>query len=50
MRKNSQNDNLPPYFVDFFKLYLAEEAKDTKMRKNIYHGKTAWLRYIMNMP
>ena len=25
--------NLPPYFVDFFKLYLAEEAKDTKSEK-----------------
>ena len=43
--KIPKNDNLPPYFVQFFKLYLAEEA-----RKNIYHGKTAWLRYIMNMP
>ena len=31
--KIPQNDNLPPYFVDFFKLYLAEEAKDTKSEK-----------------
>ena len=31
--KIPKNDNLPPYFVDFFKLYLAEEAKDTKNEK-----------------
>ena len=31
--KIPKNDNLPPYFVDFFKLYLAEEAKDTKSEK-----------------
>ena len=31
--KIPKNDNLPPYFVQFFKLYLAEEAKDTKSEK-----------------
>ena len=35
-KKIPKNDNLPPYFVDFFKLYLAEEAKDTKSEKEYY--------------
>lgn len=31
--KIPKNDNIPPYFVEFIKLYLAEEAQENKVEK-----------------
>lgn len=31
--KTPKNDHVPPYFVEFFKLYLTEESKDNKTEK-----------------
>lgn len=45
--KPPKNDRIPPYFKEFFKLYLEAQGKKTNRK---FPGKTVWQPSIMRMP